>query len=210
MLSSSLILLLLELKKQSSLFYQPFEPLAHVSAIMETIPQISTIEHLLHTNQWNAARDASAEVIQQSLQGLHYLQTYDRFMIRSFVTAAYLGWAAFASLYIIRPLDRASSVNQKSTATRIISLMSCTVVAAFWASFFLQNSPSTFYIYILFPCYFWREVLVQTATSIDWRSNSVTTYRKHARTIFVSMIVVGALLGMVVCPLNHLFTNLNM
>src|SRR6266545_8081777 len=96
--------IVLELKKQHTLLFKPFPPLADVSAV-DNSPQIAHIESLLEGRQWHSAREASLKLIQDSLDGLHYLQTYDRFLIKAFVTAAYTGWIAFASLYIFRPKD---------------------------------------------------------------------------------------------------------
>src|SRR5271168_3137250 len=105
-----------ELKQKHALFYTPFPLLTPSTAYQQgsdiplSFPQLTLIEKLISEKQWFAARRASSPLIQQTLQGLHYLQTYDRFLIRGIVSAAYLGWAAYAVLHIVRPLDYRSSV----------------------------------------------------------------------------------------------------
>ncbi|KAG6823966.1 hypothetical protein H0H92_008433, partial [Tricholoma furcatifolium] len=97
-----------ELKKSQTLFYKPFIPLeGHdaPNANSHRIKGIAKIERLIDHNNWTAARLESAKLIKAGLSGLHYLQTYERLLIRGIVTAAYIGWAAYASLYIFRPLD---------------------------------------------------------------------------------------------------------
>jgi hypothetical protein len=93
-----------ELKKQHTLLYTPYSPLADISST-DGSPQIAHIEQYVREKRWSPAHNASLNLIQQSLDGLHYLQTYDRFLIKAIVTAAYSGWVAFASLYILRPVD---------------------------------------------------------------------------------------------------------
>ena len=77
-------------------------------------------------------------------------------MIRGIVIAAYLGWIAFGAVSIIF-----SSDEHQNPAPFHIAAMS--VLAGFWALFAKQRSPMSFYIYILFPCYFWDQVLVRAS-----------------------------------------------
>ena len=82
-------------------------------------------------------------------------------MIRGIVIAAYLGWIAFGAVSIILPSDEHLSQNP---APFHIAAMS--VLAGFWALFAKQRSPMSFYIYILFPCYFWDQVLVRASAPL--------------------------------------------
>ncbi|KDR84256.1 hypothetical protein GALMADRAFT_704440 [Galerina marginata CBS 339.88] len=181
-----------ELKKKYTLFYKPFKPLAEVSTT-DDAPQILMIDRLLSEKQWDASRQASSELIEQSLEGLHYLQTYDRFMIRAFVTAAYLGWAAYSSLYILRPLDGTSNAANWTSTTLTITLVNWSILIAFWVLFALQRSPWSFYVYIAFPCYFWHQFLLQVAPA----AKSLFQPKMHAWVLLNGIVVVLALLGMV-------------
>ncbi|KAF8967451.1 Phosphatidylinositolglycan class N-domain-containing protein [Flammula alnicola] len=149
-----------ELKQKHTLFYTPFRPLTDVSTTDEA-PEIIAIERLIAEQKWDSSRQASSELIQQSLKGLHYLQTYDRFLIRGFVTAAYLGWAAYASLHILRPLDIIYSAHGTPTTISSVTICSWIILVAFWVSFAVQKAPWSFYVYIAFPCYFWEQFLAQ-------------------------------------------------
>ena len=79
-------------------------------------------------------------------------------MIRGIVIAAYLGWIAFGAVSIILPSDEHFSENPAP-----FHIAATSVLAAFWALFVKQRSPMTFYVYILFPCYFWDQVLVRAS-----------------------------------------------
>ena len=205
-------MLLLELKKQHALLYKPFSPLADVSDI-DGSPQIAHIEDLLEGRQWHAAREASLKLIQDSLDGLHYLQTYDRFLIKALVTAAYTGWIAFASLYIFRPKDNIpASYFVSSPLTTIVNISGGATILILWTLFLLQKSPVMFYVYSAFPCYFWHRFLVQIIPVIRFHSGQKKTY-KYVWFLVEAGMVAMALLGMVVrtihrsCPPHSLISS---
>jgi phosphatidylinositol glycan class N len=192
------LLCITELKEKNILLYVPFAPLAEVS-VTETAPQITAIETLLQERKWELARQACFDIIGESLKGLHYLQTYDRFLIKALVTAAYLGWAAYASLYTLRssdPFPEAPPVRAHLTA-RIIKIVSWSILIGFWASFALQKRPWTFYVYIAFPSYFWQKFFLRVSVIARFRLGAGSAARLGSMVIRC-LIVVFALLCMVV------------
>ena len=208
-----------ELKRKHTLFYKPFKPLASSNSdasattyTTDTHPLIVHISSLMSSQSYTAARQASFDLIQLALQGLHYLQTYDRFLVRGLVTFAYLGWAAWGSLYLFRPLDTLSDVSSQpamQTTTRFIRWTSWAVLAGFWTLFAVQRSPWSFYVYVLFPIYFWREVLLQCSVAHALKAQGVKSRPGVPiwRILGMGLMVVGALLGMVVShplPSSHL------
>ncbi|KAJ3558140.1 hypothetical protein NP233_g11569 [Leucocoprinus birnbaumii] len=104
-----------ELKTAHTLFYKPYPPLES-NQVQTRIHQLEQIQSLISTSKWDESRRASHTLIKQSLAGLHYLQTYDRTLLRTIVTFAHIGWMLYASLYIIRPLDQPRQQVAKSTA----------------------------------------------------------------------------------------------
>lgn len=186
------------LKQTHSVFYTPYKPLAHVT-ITENTSHILAIEKSIAEKRWDDSRLLSSRLIQESLKGLHYIQTYDRFLIRGFVTAAYLGWAAYAALYIFRPLDVYSPVQAtQSSAASALTIGSWLIMMGFWALFALQKSPWSFYVYIAFPCFFWQQSLVQLSTFLKSNPCKISV-RKIIGYMIKCAMVVAALLGMVVC-----------
>ena len=206
-----------ELKRRHTLFYTPF-PLLTPSTTHDqgldalSYPQLASIENLISEKQWFAARQASSILIQQALQGLHYLQTYDRFLIRGIVTAAYMGWTAYAVLHILRLRDYGSLCGGKpashsTSTTLLVTVASWMVLLAFWTLFALQHSPLSFYVYIMFPCYFWCRILEELGISISDRTNrraasGMVGNSNGILTIVVKVVTVVLLLqGMVVSTL---------
>ena len=195
-----------ELKESHTLFYKPFLPLSSPHVLSSRILEI---ENLIIRKQWYAARLKSGHAIQAGLDGLHYLQTYDRVLIRSIVSTAYLGWAAYGALYILG-LHQDPSIGDPSarlpifiiikTAINAFSLLSIIVS---WVLFALQRSPWTFYLYILFPCYFWNQVLLRAVPRIAQWSWSDLSSIDFGRVIGVGVLVVGSLQAMVVSRSWH-------
>lgn len=143
----------------------------------------------------------SAELINTALGGLHYLQTYERFLIRGIVTFAYVGWAAYASLFIFRPLDQTRPQRLPSWASFLVNAVALTTLMGFWTLFAVQRSPWTFYIYIAFPCYFWRQVLLQGIPALL----HLPRYKKvdYSRVLISVIASVAVLQGMVVSSVSH-------
>ena len=212
-----------EFRRKHTLFYTPFPLLTpytthHQGSDDLSFPQLASIENLISEKQWFAARQASSTLIQQALQGLHYLQTYDRFLIRGIVSAAYMGWTAYAVLHILRYRDHRSLGGSKAASlststTFLVTITSWVVLLAFWALFALQRSPWSFYVYIMFPCYFWWRVLEELGTAIsdrNYRSGIVgsSNGKSNLVTMVIKVVtVVLALQGMVVITL---FLDLHM
>ncbi|KAG6873897.1 hypothetical protein C0995_009676 [Termitomyces sp. Mi166 len=181
-----------ELKKAHALFYKPFVALEGSDATEpHRFADLATIERLIQAKDWRAARLASAKLIRTSLDGLHYLQTYDRVLIRGIVIFAYIGWAAYTSLYIFRPLDFAET--QESSGRVFVHVMAAITLIGFWILFALQRAPFTFYVYIAFPCYFWHQFLLQAIVGLR-----VSPHVSHWKLLFGACMTLAAVQAMVV------------
>ncbi|KAJ7665103.1 Phosphatidylinositolglycan class N-domain-containing protein [Mycena polygramma] len=145
-----------ELKMAHTVLYKPFGHLEELGP-SNRLSRLKKIENAISEEQWRLARELSADLIETGLEGLRYLQTYERMLIKAMATAAYSGWAAYALLFIFRPLDM---LGVKANS-RGVTVVAGTILATFWALFAIQRSPWTYYLYIAFPCYFWHQFVVQ-------------------------------------------------
>ncbi|KAI0807038.1 alkaline phosphatase-like protein [Fomes fomentarius] len=147
-------------KKAHSLFYRPYGYFAQLESL-EELPgdsELAAIQDLIRSRTYYQARLQAKDLVVHTLEGLRYLQTYDRTLIRGIVIAAYLGWIAFGAVSILLPSNDQFNQSQSQLP---FHLAAASVLVAFWALFVRQRSPWTFYIYITFPCYFWNQVLVR-------------------------------------------------
>lgn len=97
------------------------------------------------------------EFSQTILQGLDYLQKYNWLMLRTIVTLGFVGWIIYAfvlflQLFVI-PLD-----SQQNNVTYYNHIFFGTIGLATAALFFYQDSPFNYYLYLLFPTFFWSEI----------------------------------------------------
>ncbi|KAF8204456.1 Phosphatidylinositolglycan class N-domain-containing protein [Mycena galopus ATCC 62051] len=145
-----------ELKMAYTVLYQPFA-LLEATGSSNRFSRLDQIERAISEEQWRTARELSADLIKDGLEGLRYLQTYERMLIRGMATAAYTGWAAYASLFIFRPLQ----THRAQGKGRVVSILAGMALTTFWILFAVQRSPWTYYLYIAFPCYFWHQFAVQ-------------------------------------------------
>lgn len=91
------------------------------------------------------------------LQGLDYLQKYNWLMLRTIVTLGFIGWIIysfilFLQLFVI-PVEK-----QQCETSMLIFLAFTGVEIAVSALFYYQDSPLNYYLYLIFPCYFWCEI----------------------------------------------------
>jgi phosphatidylinositol glycan class N len=106
------------------------------------------------------------------------------------VVVAYLGWAAYGATAILfsdRPPSFSTTISGAALAALGIS----------WTLFAIQKYPLTFYVYVTFPCYFWREALVASSGPLLelYRSGKL---RGSVKLLFRAGFVTAALQSMVV------------
>ncbi|KAL6308835.1 PigN-domain-containing protein [Sparassis latifolia] len=186
-----------EEKKAHALFFKPYPYLVHSHGAegRPGIGAVAEIEDLMHAEKYTQVRTLSSELIKATLEGLRYLQTYDRTLIRVIVTFAYLGWIAFGAVSIFPPEDQ--EANSDRADSLVLDLTAALFLLGSWFLFALQRSPWSFYLYICFPCYFWYQVL--GARTQFPRALSTRNVLKSSviNPIFSGVVVVAALQGMV-------------
>ncbi|KAJ6486074.1 Phosphatidylinositolglycan class N-domain-containing protein [Mycena vitilis] len=180
-----------ELKMAHTVLYKPFRHLEELGP-SNRLSKLKEIENAISEEEWRLARELSADLIETGLEGLRYLQTYERMLIKAMATAAYSGWAAYASLFIFRPLDTLVV----KPGNRGVTAVAGTILAAFWALFAIQRSPWTYYLYIAFPCYFWHQFVAQMPPLLQMFA-SERRRLGHTRSALYGGLVVLALQSMV-------------
>jgi len=115
---------------------------------------------------------------------------YDRVLIRVIVIVAYLGWAAYSSLSILPPVAVAISGNQNS----MIRIAASGTLAMFWAFFTAQRSPWTFYVYVIFPCYFWQQFALRGVPILVRQFKFIDRPTTFAGRVLFQLVVVAVVL----------------
>lgn len=100
------------------------------------------------------------ELIQVTLEGLHYLTTYNWRFIRSIVTMGFLGWIVYSFTIFLKLFILQNDIPQ-TTSWLNYSITSLVALVLNYMLFY-QNSPFNFYMYLLFPTYMWSQIFTNS------------------------------------------------
>ncbi|KAJ1807935.1 Glycosyl phosphatidyl inositol anchor synthesis, partial [Coemansia sp. RSA 2598] len=152
-------------KKQTEMFFKPYAPMHQPTNSPDHI--LARIRQAIDSRQYAQAEADCSSLISLCLEGLRYFQRYDWLLLRSIVSAGYLGWIVYSLLFIFKkyvlPLGSGVSSNDvyRSSSSAIIGFVGCLAFIAFAAMFYRQRSPAMYYAYAAFPAYFWTEIAQQ-------------------------------------------------
>lgn len=106
------------------------------------------------------------------------------------VVVAYLGWAVYGATTVLFS-------DHQSSSNATISGVALTALGTSWTLFAIQKSPWSFYFYVTFPCYFWREALVASSGPLFklYRSGKL---QGSIKLLVRAVLVIAALQSMVV------------
>jgi phosphatidylinositol glycan class N len=144
-------------KRQNQLRYQAYAPFNQGEDYLER--RLSEIEAMISAGKFEESIDASTDLFSGALGGLRYLQTYDWLFLRTIVTAGYLGWIAYALTTVIdlHVLHGSSESNRTwFTTSSFIAIL-----VGLFSIFIYQKSSWRYYVYGIFPVFFWEEVFAQ-------------------------------------------------
>ncbi|CAE6417000.1 unnamed protein product [Rhizoctonia solani] len=157
--------------------YPPLEPYAG-GALPPGALELREIERLLAAKDWKTARQQAQYLIDITLEGLGYLQRYDRYIIRFIVTAGYIGWMLLSALHVLHTHVVPQNPNFKPAANAGVSLLDLLTWITSLSTvgiFAYQRFPWTYYLYAAFPIYFFRSILREgnamyeiLAQEMDW------------------------------------------
>ncbi|KAH9915518.1 Phosphatidylinositolglycan class N-domain-containing protein [Fomitopsis serialis] len=186
-----------ELEEAHTLIYKPFPYFASSPSDDPGVEHLRSIELLIDQGKYTDARAIAKELIRATLDGLRYLETYDRTLVRGIVLAAYLGWIAFGAVSIFLTPD--TSTNGARRQSVVLDATALTSLVTFWAAFAKQRSPWTFYLYICFPVYFWHQALFRAKDPLRrYLRNSNNCVSDVLRLSVRGLAVVLALQSMVI------------
>ncbi|OTA02710.1 phosphatidylinositolglycan class N, putative [Trichoderma parareesei] len=146
-----------EKKQANEMRYKPYG--AFGAAGLTPGERVARIDELISSGKFEEAIEESDALINLTLEGLRYLQTYDWLFLRALITVGYLGWIAYAITTVINLYVVPAPTAPKRNISTIVGFSS--VLAALYASFIASKSPPTYYAYALFPVVFWEEVFAQ-------------------------------------------------
>ncbi|KAK5708710.1 Glycosyl phosphatidyl inositol anchor synthesis [Elasticomyces elasticus] len=166
-----------EAKKATVSRYKPYPSFAGVGQTADE--RLKQLENMAEDGRYQQAIDDSDALMKLGLEGLRYLQTYDWLLLRTLVTAGYLGWIAFAFTTAVDAYILDGKFDAKRTISSVTAFAS--VLVALYSFLFVQSSPLTYYLYALFPVMFWEEVFVRRGALAAGKNKLFTKFSGEGR-----------------------------
>ncbi|OZJ04522.1 hypothetical protein BZG36_02247 [Bifiguratus adelaidae] len=178
-------------KKATELFFKEYAPLSEDKCAARA--RLDAIERLIEEKDYEAATAQCMDWIDRSLAGLRYFQTYDWLFLRSIVSAGYVGWIVYSLSFV---LDLYVFGHRRRTSHRfespIVTIAALAALGGLYMLLWLQKMPYMYYAYVIFPVYFWSEVLRRRQTLVSVLKLSTTSNG----IIKTGIPVIGTIIGM--------------
>src|SRR5262249_6492739 len=154
--------------------------------------RIANIEKTIKSGRSDEAIRMCTELMKDTLEGLRYLQTYDWLFLRILVMIGYLGWVAYAlatvvDLHVLHGQTEA----QRSLGSNVFF---SSVLVALFALLIVQRAPYSYYLYALFPPFFWEEVWARRSALLKGKE-TLFGHLTSKRDIFGFVIQLVAFVG---------------
>ncbi|PMB71298.1 GPI ethanolamine phosphate transferase 1 [Beauveria bassiana] len=152
-------------KMTTELRFRPYSPFSEENASPDQ--RIDAIKALIENQKYEEAIEETDALIQVTLQGLRYLQTYDWLFLRALITIGYLGWMAYAITTVVELFVVGQKFKPQRSAIGLVFFSS--VLVTLYASFVISQSSITYYLYAIFPVVFWEEVFASRRSLAEGR-----------------------------------------
>lgn len=103
------------------------------------------------------AIELTEQLMKTSLAGLQYLTTYNWRFIRTIVTVGFIGWIVYAFTIFLRLFILGGKLFDHIKTTKFNIMVFGVLGGILNYVLYYQRSPFNFYMYLLFPIYFWSQ-----------------------------------------------------
>ncbi|KWU43661.1 PigN-domain-containing protein [Rhodotorula sp. JG-1b] len=183
------------LKRQHAIAFRPYPELIDSPADGRLSPEAhrQRIDELLANGQYRLAEERSKALADIAIRASNYFQKYDWALLCTIVTLGYTGFMAYTALAIFA--NGASSA--PTPPSSLLSLLPLVAFALLALRFAAERAPITYYLYAIFPTFFWHRVLRQIpawlATLRQARSQRAVSLPRLAVDALAAILVVEAM-----------------
>lgn len=125
---------------------------------------LSEIESLIQNGKVSELLivDSIENLMKITLEGLYYLTTYNWILIRSIVTLGFIGWICYSFMVFLKSFILKNEKIPETSLQKTVALMTFFALLGSGMTYvlFYQNSTFNFYMYLLFPLYFWYNIIL--------------------------------------------------
>lgn len=146
-------------------------------------------EHI--TTKCAQARHLIEELMNHSLDGLNYLQSYNWLLLKTIVTSGFAGWIldSFISFLKLFILDKTTI--REGTASPVVKVSFILVALTLFSLLCFQRSPFNYYAYLSFPLAFWYDIIVERNNLVNGWNQFVHGIQpaKRVAIVFFSIVM---------------------
>lgn len=152
--------------KQSQFFFTPYDKFekksigtyqTEIESLIEEISQSGKLE----VEKENEAIALVEELMKTTLDGLYYLTTYNWLLLRSIVTLGFIGWITYSFIIFLRLFILEKDIPTSTSFLNFAVFSSIGLI--FNYILFYQKSPFNYYMYLIFPIFFWSQITSKNA-----------------------------------------------
>ena len=179
-------------KARKAKIFKPYKPLIDSDIKIKNI-----LDKIDQENYYNAINETQL-LINITLKGIDYILHYDRLFLKTIIVIGYILWMLYLFLFIEMKNDN----NLKklfiydSEEKLFITVTSGIITLALCIYLILRLSPFLYYLYTLFPCYFFWRILanIKYIKTFFIKENGLKPILK---TIFLYIFIILAFLSIV-------------
>lgn len=127
-------------------------PAQYLNEIEELIGKVSAGDESVE----GFAIELTEELMTTTLEGLQYLTTYNWQFTRTIVTFGFIGWISYSFIIFLRLFILKTEYTLKSSLANYAVFGTLTIVLNY--VLYYQKSPFNFYMYLMFPLFFWSQI----------------------------------------------------
>uniref|UniRef100_A0A6B2KXJ3 GPI ethanolamine phosphate transferase 1 n=1 Tax=Arcella intermedia TaxID=1963864 RepID=A0A6B2KXJ3_9EUKA len=145
-----------ELLKERTFFFKEYNLLS----LKHAVEEISDMDSALKIHQNKYVQQRAWQLIQLSLEALYFYQTYDRTFLLTVSITGYIGWLTYVSMLILKNFTFIASLEIEDPKNwKMVNLSGVGFLLLASVYLFLQHSPIQYYIYFMFPTFFWTQII---------------------------------------------------
>ncbi|KAL8475559.1 hypothetical protein ACS0TY_028277 [Phlomoides rotata] len=148
-----------QIKQSHSLHFKPFKPLVNYKLVLDQI------ERLLSIREYDAAQGLSENLRSLALEGLHYFQTYDWFMLMTVISLGYIGWMTYLIIHVLQSYTALPGIffrKDKSTYLKANTLKiyfsGFLLMALVCILLLMEHAPPLYHAYFAMTIFLWVQI----------------------------------------------------
>ena len=141
--------------QSKSIIFKPYQPL------IDSEQKINNILNEIKNQNYIEAINKTEFLINITLEGMNYILHYDRIYLKTIVIIGYILWTLY--LFIFIEMKNSNCLNKfffwNSKDNICITIISLLITLILIAYVYIRLGPFTYYLYTIFPCYFFWRIL---------------------------------------------------